>query len=146
MMLQVVETVTSSRFGSFSIVMSLCFRASRRRWHKGVHTEENEVTQLVRDFDTTNDNMIIRETFRSIEKLLILVALGFDQRSKAKEGARVVVLPLTRSGWNKVDQPIVAGNLQGRWRCCSPRNSPGTCGGELSARHSGRNVRRTLKL
>lgn len=56
--------------------------------------------------------MIIRETFRSLEKLLILVALGLDQRSKAKEGARVVLLPLTRGCGNKVDQPIIASNLQ----------------------------------
>ena len=43
-----------------------------------MNTEENEVIQLARDFDTANDNIIIRETFRSLEKLLILVALGLN--------------------------------------------------------------------
>ena len=68
----------------------------RRRTHEGMHAKEDEVIQLTRNLDTAHDSVFFRETFSSFEKLLIFIAVGFDQWCKAEERARIVRLTLTR--------------------------------------------------
>ena len=61
-----------------------------------MHAEEDEVIQLTRNLDPAHDSVFFRETFGSFDKLLVLIAVGFDQRSKAEARARIVLLTLTR--------------------------------------------------
>ena len=77
-----------------------------------MNAEENEVIQLSCDLDPAHDSVFIRETFGSLKQLLILVAFGFDQRCKAEERARIILLTLTRGRGNNVDQSIITRNLQ----------------------------------
>ena len=49
-----------------------------------MNAEEDEVIQLTRDLDPTHESVFFRELFGSFEKLLILVAVGFDNGAKRK--------------------------------------------------------------
>ena len=77
-----------------------------------MHAKEDEVIQLTCHFNSAHDSVVICKTFGSFEKLLILVAFGFDQWCKAEERARIILLTLTRGRGNNVDQPIITRDLQ----------------------------------
>ena len=77
-----------------------------------MNTKEDEVIQLTCHFDPTHDSVFFRETFGSFEKLLILVAVGFDQWCETEERARIVFLTLTRGRGNDVNQSIITRDFQ----------------------------------
>ena len=77
-----------------------------------MHAKEDEVIQLTCHFDSAHDSVVICKTFGSLKQLLILVAFGFDQWCKAEERARIILLTLTRSCGNNVDQSIITRDRQ----------------------------------
>ena len=49
-----------------------------------MNTKEDEVIQLARDLDPAHDSVFFRETFGSLSKLLVLIAVGSTNGAKRK--------------------------------------------------------------